>query len=401
MRSDQDQKMGKRGVDHTETRRTAPFGGLEVPIVAISGTLLGLGGIRTHLILLCKLLRRHDVEVVVFATGANWSFEDLAELKMAGVRFHLPPVGIRRFRKLATVYSRMTWPWLAPRRARSLYCIGAGRSHFLMHRLRPQDTMSINHEIVVPPGRDSMAGLCAELLDVSVANSRKVAERMREYWPKKPIRTIPFLTSDRPMPIPARQRVGEASRLRVVYLGRLVAHKRPDQLVRRWRALMANPLLSSAHLDIFGIDPEGTMLKELRDFLREDKLTENVAVHGGYELNTLPQILANSDLVVLPSLDEGLPLVLVEAMAHGVPFVATAAGGTEELGQDNPDVIITSTKWEDFEAGLLAMAEKIRAGEIDSRRLHRWAESRYGYAVVSRQWLDCLLNPHQFFSLHG
>jgi hypothetical protein len=46
------------------------------------------------------------------------------------------------------------------------------------------------------------------------------------------------------------------------------------------------------------------------------------------------------------------------------------------------------------------MAEKIRAGEIDSRRLHGWAEARYGYAAVSQQWLDCLLNPHRFFNLH-
>jgi len=368
--------------------------------VIISGTILGLGGIRTHLMLLCQLLRRQGIGVVVFATGANWSSAELADLKAAGVRFHLPPAGLRRFRKVAALYSRLTWPSLAPHTANSLYCIGAGRSHFLMHRLRPQNTVSINHEIVVPPSPDSMAGLCAEHLDVSVANSRKVATRMREYWPQKPIRILPFLTSDRPMPDPARSRVGESTQLRVVYLGRLVAHKRPDQLVRRWQALTGHPALASARLDVYGFDPTGTMVKELSAFVAENKLAETVAIHGEYELKSLPQILANSDLVVLPSLDEGLPLVLVEAMAHGVPFVATAAGGTEELGEDNPDVTVTSTNWEDFEAGLLAMAEKINAGEVDSRRLHQWAEARYGYAIVSQQWLACLLRPQQFFGLH-
>lgn len=104
--------------------------------------------------------------------------------------------------------------------------------------------------------------------------------------------------------------------------------------------------------------------------------------------------------MVLPSLWEGLPLVLVEAMLHGVPFVASAAGGTEELGDANPDVMVTTTKWEDFETGLLAMAAKIRAGEIDSERLHRWVETRYGFAAVSQQWLKCLLSPQQFFDYH-
>jgi glycosyltransferase involved in cell wall biosynthesis len=380
--------------------RNATVAGQGVQRVIISGTILGLGGIRTHLMLLCRLLRRQGIEVVVFATGANWDEQVLGELEAGGVRFHLPPAGIRRNRNLAALYSRLAWPWLVPRQANSLYCIGAGRSHFLVHRLRPKGTVSINHEIVVPPGRESMAGQCAERLDVSVANSRKVAERMRAYWPKKPIRTIPFLTSDHQMPAPTRQRVGEESRLRIVYLGRLVAHKRPDQLVRRWRALKAHPVLSAARLDVYGFDPDGTMLKELAALVVEAKIADSVNLKGEYALSRLPQILAESDIVVLPSLDEGLPLVLVEAMLHGVPFVATAAGGTEALAEDNPDVIVTSTKWEDFEVGLLTMAGKIRAGEIDSRRLHRWVETRYGYATVSKQWLACLLNPRQFFGLH-
>jgi glycosyltransferase involved in cell wall biosynthesis len=366
--------------------------------VIVSGTILGLGGIRTHLVLLCRLLRRRGIEAVIFATGADWDSQVLAQLEAAGVRFNLPPAFIRRTRKLAVLYSRLAWPRLVPRTANSLYCIGAGRSHFLMHRLRPRAAVSINHEIVIPPAPDSLAGQCAAHLDVSVANSGKVAERMREYWPQKPVRIIPFLTSDRAQPVPSRQRVGEGSQLRVVYLGRLVAHKRPDELVHRWRALSAHPLLASARLDVYGSGPDGNMLKELRDFVANSELSEKVCLHGEYELNALPRILAESDMVVLPSLDEGLPLVLVEAMSHGVPFVATAAGGTQEL--NNADTIVTSTAWEDFEAGLLAMAGKIRAGEINSLRLHRWAEARYGYSAVSRQWLDCLLNPRQFFGLH-
>jgi glycosyltransferase involved in cell wall biosynthesis len=380
------------------TTSAAPTAVLKVPQIIISATVLCLGGPRTHLILLSKLLRCQGIKVTVFGTALNWPLKDLAELEAEGVTFNLPPAIIRRWRTPSVIYSRLAWPLLVPRTANSLYCIGAGRSHFLMHRLPPRGTVSINHEIVAPPGPNSLAGQCAERLDVSVANSSKVAERMREYWPQKPVRVIPFLTSDRPMTVPLRQRVGEESRLRVVYLGRLVAHKRPDQLVRRWQALSAHPLLASARLDVYGFDPDGNMLKELRAFVKESKLSERVNLHGEYELNALPRILAESDVVVLPSLDEGLPLVLVEAMSRGVPFVATAAGGTEEF--NNPDVIVTSTKWEAFEAGLFAMAAKIRAGEIDSRRLHQWAEARYGYATVSRRWLDCLLNPRQFFNLH-
>lgn len=370
--------------------------------VIIGAALLGLGGIRTHLVLLCEALRRQDVEVVVFGTGSNWDSPTLANVRNTGVKFQLPPPLIRASRKASALYSRFRWPFLIPGAAQSLYCISAGRSQLLLHRLKPSGAVSVNHEIVEPPGVESPAGRCAGTLDTTVANSRKVAELMKAHWPKKPIRAIPFLTSNASMPRPLnRRRVGPRDLLRVVYLGRLVEQKRPDRLVKRWPVLSALPGLAPARLDVHGYDPTGKMLEELKSFISHSGCSDKIAIHGEYALSQLPEILENADLVVLPSLWEGLPLVLVEAMLRGVPFVATAAGGTEELGQSNPNVLVTSTDWEDFEKGLLQMAGRMRSGQIDPLQLHQFAESRYGYDAVSRQWLDCLLAPRTFFNLHA
>ncbi len=370
-----------------------------VPRVIISGATLGLGGIRTHLILLCGLLRRAGIDVSLFANGSHWDQQSLAGVRAIGVKFMIPPAAFRKTRRLATLYSSLSWPLLIPPGANSLYCIGAGRSHLLLHRLRPNGTASINHEIVEPPGADSLAGQCAAGLDATVANSRKVAQLMRRHWPRKPIRVIPFLTSDSPTAAPAPRREIGSGILRVVYLGRLVEQKRPDQVVRRWQHLSAQPGMTPARLDVYGYDPSGEMLKELQTHVSASRMAETVKIHGEYDQADLPRILKQSDLLVLPSLWEGLPLVLVEAMLHGVPFVATAAGGTEELGENNPDVTVTSTDWADFEVGLIAMARRLRSQGVDSQRLHAWAEERYGYATVSRKWLDCLCEPGKFFNL--
>jgi glycosyltransferase involved in cell wall biosynthesis len=48
----------------------------------------------------------------------------------------------------------------------------------------------------------------------------------------------------------------------------------------------------------------------------------------------VPRLLAASDLFVLPSLFEGLPLVALEALALGVPIVGTRVCGTSETLED-------------------------------------------------------------------
>ena len=366
--------------------------------VIVGATVLGLGGIRTHLILLLKLLRRHGVEVVVFATGADWDEETIASMERIGVIFKLPPAAIRKSRRLSSIYCVFAWPFMVPRQANSLYCIAPGYSQLLLHWLKPAGVLSINHEIVEAPLPRDRAGRCASVLDASIGNSRKVSQMMQARWPGKPVKDIPFLTSDAATPLPTRPPRQPDQPLRVAYLGRLVEHKRPDQLVRRWPELILNEVLRAARLDVYGYDPDGRMLRELQEFVRQSKLDEQVRIYGGYDPKELPGILAGADVVVLPSLLEGLPLVLVEAMLAGVPIVATAAGGTEELGNNNPDVVITTTDWADFERGLLLMAGRIRSGAIAAARLHDWAEKRYGYETVSAKWLACLRQPEEFFN---
>ncbi|WP_431192850.1 glycosyltransferase family 4 protein [Tianweitania aestuarii] len=71
-----------------------------------------------------------------------------------------------------------------------------------------------------------------------------------------------------------------------------------------------------ARIDELGIRPSVCCLGERRD---------------------VADLLCAADLVILPSLFEGLPLVVLEAMSAGVPVVATRIGGTiEALGDNHP-----------------------------------------------------------------
>jgi len=70
------------------------------------------------------------------------------------------------------------------------------------------------------------------------------------------------------------------------------------------------------------------------------------------EISDALDLMRASDLVVLPSLSEGLPITLVEAMALGRPVVATRVGGIPEVADDG----VTATLVPSHNASALASA---------------------------------------------
>jgi glycosyltransferase involved in cell wall biosynthesis len=132
----------------------------------------------------------------------------------------------------------------------------------------------------------------------------------------------------------------------VIHIGRLSKHKGQHLLLQA--AANVHQLGQEAVYLIVGKDLEqhGAYLKYLKHMACE--LGVNQSVHFLGHRADIPQLLALSDLLVLPSYTEGLPLVILEAMAAGLPVVATPVGGI-------PEVVIHQ------ETGLLVPVEDFRA----------------------------------------
>jgi glycosyltransferase involved in cell wall biosynthesis len=61
-----------------------------------------------------------------------------------------------------------------------------------------------------------------------------------------------------------------------------------------------------------------------------------------------------SDVLVLSSLSEGIPVVVIEAMAAGLPVVATAVGGVPEVVRHEREALLVPSQDEE------AMATSLR-----------------------------------------
>jgi glycosyltransferase involved in cell wall biosynthesis len=83
------------------------------------------------------------------------------------------------------------------------------------------------------------------------------------------------------------------------------------------------------HLLIAGLGPLEDQLRKLHGSLGLD---DRVQLLG--RRDDVPRLLAASDVFVLSSTVEGLPVALMEALALGVPVVATEVGGIPELVRD-------------------------------------------------------------------
>lgn len=162
-----------------------------------------------------------------------------------------------------------------------------------------------------------------------------------------------------------RQHTGPGSRL--LFVGRLAAEKGLPILFDALAILRAD--YPAVQLTIVG---DGSEAAGLRAHAPE--------VHfAGYQPpGKVAEWLNRSDILVLPSFAEGVPVVLMEAMASGLPVVATNVGGVSELVEDGVNGYLVPP------AAPAALAARIGALIGDPHLRNRFG--REGRAKVVREF---------------
>jgi colanic acid/amylovoran biosynthesis glycosyltransferase len=128
-------------------------------------------------------------------------------------------------------------------------------------------------------------------------------------------------------------------------------------------------------LRIAGGGPSRLALENLAQKLG---VMERVQFLGMLSEQDLTHELSSSDLFVLPSFAEGLPVSVMEAMALGVPVIATNVAGTSELVENGETGLLVRPT--DSEA--LANAMITMMGDYDLRR----RSAQLGRAKVAREF---------------
>jgi glycosyltransferase involved in cell wall biosynthesis len=176
----------------------------------------------------------------------------------------------------------------------------------------------------------------SRLIDRFIAVSQATAQYLHESKgiPRNKIAVIPNgrdLKSLRPPDSEERARaraeLGLKDEQMVLLLGRLAIEKGHSLLLDALKILgPRRPPLVAVFAGI------GPLEAELKAKCKAVGLSDQVRFLG-YRTD-LARLMAAADLVVLPSISEGLPLAVVEALATARPVVATNTGGTPEIVHD-------------------------------------------------------------------
>jgi glycosyltransferase involved in cell wall biosynthesis len=238
------------------------------------------------------------------------------------------------------------------------------------------DPQHYNHIVNLAPYWDAVVGVSTAVTATIAALAPGIEARQ---W------TIPYGVSV-PGELPRRDPGRNGDPLRLVYAGRVVrSQKRAHDL----------PSIASS-LERRGVPVEltvagkGADLLEILDCSGSLVLDGRIRYAGAVNNDDVQALLASSDVFVLPSSFEGLPVSLLEAMAQGcVPVVTAIRSGTPEVVSDSENGFVVPV------GGIEEFAERISwlagnrevLGQMRSRA-YETVRQRYGIDQMVERYLE-------------
>jgi colanic acid/amylovoran biosynthesis glycosyltransferase len=220
-----------------------------------------------------------------------------------------------------------------------------------------------------PPVYEMLAGY-APVLDAVVGVSDYSCEVLRSYpqLVKTPVFYQPYGI---PTPGEVRNQSSTSHQpIRIAYVGRLVREQKRVHLFPR----ILQGLKNSGRPFIWRIAGSGAKLSWLKNNLRTDSPDQVIQFEGHVSYERIPELLGNSDILLLPSAYEGLPLSLLEAMAHGVvPVVSDLPSGMREVVNSETGILVDPENVDGYAEAIL---------RLDSDRADLVAKSRNASLLI-------------------
>lgn len=165
----------------------------------------------------------------------------------------------------------------------------------------------------------------------------------------------------------------EASQI-VLSVGRLSPEKDQISLLKAFNLISRE----DCHLLILG-GSRGVKQYEKNIKNLKISLPKNIRdrIHFLGERQDVPELMSISDVFILSSVNEGMPITILEAMAYKVPIVSTDVGNVSEILDEQNAVIVQSNNPEMLADGLRALLNNPQKKHNNANRAYNRFKDRF------------------------
>ena len=173
----------------------------------------------------------------------------------------------------------------------------------------------------------------------------------------------------------------KSSTIKVVFMGRLGKRKGLYDIIEAAKHLKN----SDIEINLYG---DGD-IEKFEKLISDNNLQEKVKLMGWVSGDKKDEVFQNSDIFILPSYNEGLPISILEAMAYGLPIISTPVGGIPEAVEDGTNGFLIQPG--DYKAlaekiDLMANDEPLR--EQMGQQSYKLAKEKFDIRIIIKQLQD-------------
>jgi glycosyltransferase involved in cell wall biosynthesis len=171
---------------------------------------------------------------------------------------------------------------------------------------------------------------------------------------------------------------------RLLMAGRMSVQKNPLTAVRALGLLKEIPW----HCTILG---DGPLLSEARTEAGRLGIAERIAFTGWAAASEVSMAMQQAEMLLMPSLSEGLPMVAIEALSHGLAIIGSRIGGLADVAQEEGEG--SNGRLFDLRDGVEGLADALKYYLLNPAALLE--ARRASWKRASRFDLECTLDAYE------
>lgn len=176
----------------------------------------------------------------------------------------------------------------------------------------------------------------------------------------------------------------KATEINVLFLGNLVQRKGIYDILKSIPIVVNK--FENAHFIFSGSEEQPGEIDKLKKECINQGIGKYVTFKSNFSDSEKIKLLAESDIYILPSYAEGLPISLLEAMAAGLPIISTHVGGIPEvITEEDNGYLIYPGDYLELANRIIQLIDnpkiRITMSEINKKKIR----NKYDWKVVANK----------------